>query len=423
MMKYLLFILTSLVTLNLSSQAGNDKNNEGNVTLTVTSIGLNKDEAIQNGLRNALSQTFGAFISSNTEILNDELIKDEIISVTSGNIENYNLVTEIKLKDETYSVTLSVTVSVNKLSSFIVSKGYEVEFNGNKYATNLKNMALNRANEIKVFEDLESVLDNEFNDAFSFLINSTSPVLVQSNDRSGIDIYEVTINCQSVPNDNFKRFIDYLTNTLNNLSMSSEELETLQSFKKPTFQVNFKGFSGNRKKMDGNTNGYYFRSPRGYYFFKLLQDKIILMANSAEISDGVNRFLLSNIKKGYSYQIYPTKVFQQVERSEGVSNINKLCSFIDRSYTNGGKFGAAFNFNGLKINKYGLVSTDLYARYNTKELQEIKSFTVKNGIKNPESIMSLEKKKKRNTIFWTSLGLFIYPVGPVIANSIWGSGY
>ena len=167
-MKYLLFILTSLIALNFNAQAATEKNNDGNVTLTVTSTGLNKDEAIQNGLRNALSQAFGAFISSNTEILNDELIKDEITSVTNGNIENYDLVTEIKLKDETYSVTLLVTVSVNKLSNFIVSKGYKVEFNGNKYAMNLKNIALNKSNEIKVFGHLKYVLDTEFNDAFSF---------------------------------------------------------------------------------------------------------------------------------------------------------------------------------------------------------------------------------------------------------------
>ena len=232
------------------------------------------------------------------------------------------------------------------------------------------------------------------------MINSTSPVLVQTKDKSGIDIYEVTINCQSIPNNNFKRFIDYLTNTLNNLSMSSEELETLQSFKKPTFQVNFKGFNGTLKKMDGNTNGYYFRSPQGYNFFKLLEDKIILMANSAEISDGVNRYLLSNIE---------TKTWREhtyLKKAEGLkmaSNIHKLCSFNDLSVrglnngykkkhlTNGGKFGATFNFNRLKINKYGLVSTDLYVRYyGIKELQEIESFTVKNGIKNPESIKSLE---------------------------------
>ena len=57
------------------------------VTLVVSGQGKSQDEAKQKALRSAIEQAFGAFISSKTEILNDNLVKDEIVSVANGNIQ------------------------------------------------------------------------------------------------------------------------------------------------------------------------------------------------------------------------------------------------------------------------------------------------------------------------------------------------
>ena len=46
------------------------------VSLIVTGEGATKEEATNNALRSAVEQAFGVFVSANTEILNDELIKD-----------------------------------------------------------------------------------------------------------------------------------------------------------------------------------------------------------------------------------------------------------------------------------------------------------------------------------------------------------
>lgn len=48
------------------------------VTLTVNGQGQTKEQATTNALRSAIEQTFGVFVSSNTQILNDDLVKDEI---------------------------------------------------------------------------------------------------------------------------------------------------------------------------------------------------------------------------------------------------------------------------------------------------------------------------------------------------------
>ena len=82
MKQSLLILLLTLSTLWCKAQM---------VTLVCNGEGATKDEATLNALRSALEQTYGTFVSSNTVIVNDKLIKDEIISLGRGNIQNYKV--------------------------------------------------------------------------------------------------------------------------------------------------------------------------------------------------------------------------------------------------------------------------------------------------------------------------------------------
>ena len=79
------------------------------VTLVVSADGATKTQAIDNALRSAIEQTFGTFVSANTEILNDELVMDEIATVSSGNIQKYKEIASVTLPNGKTSVTLNVT--------------------------------------------------------------------------------------------------------------------------------------------------------------------------------------------------------------------------------------------------------------------------------------------------------------------------
>lgn len=83
------------------------------VSLVVSADGATKSQAIDNALRSAIEQTYGTFVSANTQILNDELVKDEIATVSSGNIQKYKEVAAVTLPNGNTSVTLSVTVSLS----------------------------------------------------------------------------------------------------------------------------------------------------------------------------------------------------------------------------------------------------------------------------------------------------------------------
>lgn len=97
-------------------------------TLVVTGEGLTREAATTNALRSAIEQTYGVFVSANTEILNDELVRDEIATISSGNIQKYNEIACIDLPNGNKEVTLQATVSVSKLVSYAQSKGAECEF-------------------------------------------------------------------------------------------------------------------------------------------------------------------------------------------------------------------------------------------------------------------------------------------------------
>lgn len=193
-MKKLLLLLTLTFTINAYAQ--DDKT----VTLVVSGQGKTQDEAKQNALRSAIEQAFGTFISSKTEILNDNLVKDEIVSVANGNIQKFEIITEVQLPNGNYASTLKATVSIGKLTSFIESKGFSVEFKGSLLAFNLAQQKLMEESEIKCFENFIKIYSGFLNQIYDYKINSNGnpdasnqngiliPLVVEVKFNSNVDI-------------------------------------------------------------------------------------------------------------------------------------------------------------------------------------------------------------------------------------------
>ena len=127
---------------------------QNNVTLIVSADGSTKDEATKTALRSAIEQAYGTFVSANTTILNDELVKDEIVTISSGNIKEYKEIDSRQMPNGNMHVTLQATVSISKLVSYAQSKGVETEFAGATFAMNMKMKELNKQNELKALKNL-----------------------------------------------------------------------------------------------------------------------------------------------------------------------------------------------------------------------------------------------------------------------------
>jgi hypothetical protein len=233
------------------------------VTLSISGQGKTQDEAKQNALRNAIEQAFGTFISSNTEILNDELVKDEIVSVSNGNIQKFEIISEVKISEGEYSTTLKSTVSVSRLTSFAESKGVEVEFKGSLFSFNIKQQKFNKENEEKSIINLFSVVDKLSSNSFDYEISVSDPVLKAKSDP---EIYVVKSYISVFANNNFLTIPDLIYSTLDGLSLTKEEVIDYNNTGIPIY-----GIEVSTSKHSSGT--FYLRSKNSY------TNILVLLAN------------------------------------------------------------------------------------------------------------------------------------------------
>ena len=222
--------LIVIVLLNFSSVFSQD---DKTVTLTVSAQGATLSEAKQNALRDAIEQAFGTFISSNTEILDDELVKDEIVSVSNGNIQKFEILSEVQIENGEWSTTLKAVVSVTKLTSFCESKGISVEFKGSLFAFNVNQQILNEKNEIKAIEDVCQVIRNIADVSFDYSITASDPIsLDASNSKWRIPMY-----ISVYKNSNFDNIPKILYSTLKGISLSLEEAKNYVQLGKNVYPI------------------------------------------------------------------------------------------------------------------------------------------------------------------------------------------
>ena len=208
-MKRIVFIITLIFAATFVQAQVNE------VTLMVNGEGTTKNEATALALRSAIEQAFGTFVSANTEILNDEIIKDEIATVASGNIKSYNEISSVKT-DDGYNVSLQVVVSVGKLIEYSKSHGSSAEFAGKTFAMQMKLEQLNIDNEKKALHDMIRQLYLLLPDVFDYSIEVGNPVMISTE--------ECTIDCvvSLNTNANSKSFYDVIKKYLQGLSVDKD---------------------------------------------------------------------------------------------------------------------------------------------------------------------------------------------------------
>lgn len=144
------------------------------VELIVTGEGRTKDDATKTALRSAIEQAFGTFVSSNTNILNDELVKDEIVTVSSGNVKKYSILSENE-ENGKWNVTVQTTISIGGLVKYVQSKGAEAELAGAAFAMNVRMKELNEKNQETALRNLQTQLKELFLTSFDYEVEIGEP--------------------------------------------------------------------------------------------------------------------------------------------------------------------------------------------------------------------------------------------------------
>lgn len=205
MKKNIISLLLCLLSITLFAQ-----NND--VTLIVCGEGATKTDATQNALRSAIEQALGTFVSSNTEILNDSLVKDEIATVTSGNIKNYREIS-YSAGDNKCLVNLSVTVSPSNLINYVQSHGGQTELAGKAFAAQMKMEKLNIENEKKALNNMIRQLYLLLPDLFNYSIKVSNPKMISTEEG------EVDATVFIEGNKNTKNFYQIIKSNLSSLSV------------------------------------------------------------------------------------------------------------------------------------------------------------------------------------------------------------
>jgi len=230
--KFLLALLGLIIlTSNVYAQESNK-----DVTITASGSGATLEEAKQSALRSATEQAFGAFISSKTEVFNDQVVADQMSSVSSGNIKSYAVLNEDQFPDGRWGATIKAVVSVDKLTSFVQAKGIEIEIKGGLFALNIKQQLLNEQGEVEAVYAMVGLLHEPMQTAFDYTIKSGDPKSTDAESKNWEIPLEVTATC----NKNMEFCANYFRRTLVALSLTSAEAENYKSLNKQVFPVSFK---------------------------------------------------------------------------------------------------------------------------------------------------------------------------------------
>jgi hypothetical protein len=247
------------------------------VAIVTTGQGRSLEDAKLNALRTAVEQAFGAFISSKTEIINDELLDDEIVTITNGNIKEFTIVDQWSINQEQFIIVRSI-VSLSTLSNYLQYRGHnEISFNGNTFSYNIKLQKLNEDSEVTSLRHLCNTFLTQSESILDYKLIVSEPILYPGQTEN----YKVSIIVRIFCNVNHQEFLKRIEESLRNLSMTSEEIEEYKAIGKPVYKLTPLLISEKNYELDIlNKTPIYFRSKLSIDIFQAF----ILCANLNAIS-------------------------------------------------------------------------------------------------------------------------------------------
>jgi hypothetical protein len=317
------------------------------VNLTVNGFGKNVDEAKRNALRNACEQAFGVFISTKTEIKNDQVLSEDIISFSSGNIHAFNILLQSQLPDSTWALTLSVDVSLNSMVSFVKSKGVDSEFKGGLFALNIKQQNLREQNESRLIYDMIGLIHEYMQNAFDYIITSKEPRSLDNINKN----WEIPLEITATANKNSVFCASYFIDILKSLSLTSEEVKLYKNLNKSVFSI--------KVIYGSNKHDFYLRSKNSVNAIHTLLYNWEFYIRLFNVSSGFDEFSGMNDS---SRIVGATK--------HGFSNIKDFGSDASLNFLTLNETAATF----LLLDKKTLDQIEKISKYSIKPIDLLSSF-------------------------------------------------
>lgn len=192
------------------------------IKVTVIGSGATIEEAKENALRSALEQVSGVYFSAYTELINNKIIKDEIRSITSGNIIKYSVLSKNKI-DGKYFLTIKAIVSPNQFVDYIREKTNTTIFiDGDVYVANMKQKELDKKSENLAIQSLMEICENEIRKYYKYEVFSSSPS-TNSYGNNKVIVMEMHVTLKLKRK--FKRFRKYILENVKSFGIKRREID------------------------------------------------------------------------------------------------------------------------------------------------------------------------------------------------------
>lgn len=190
---------------------------DGEKKVIADGYGSTPDEALQNALRNAVEQAAGAYVSSITEIENDEIVKDEVLSLSHGFIKTHRKLSESKFDDE-YKVVAAAIIVEKQMLERLEASGLKVDYNAGGLVSKLKEWDRMKQDEYNMATALFDVHNmKDYGIIWDYNIRTDEPA------RNG-DTYTFTGTVSAKTNPNYTVEFYNLKNILSELALETREM-------------------------------------------------------------------------------------------------------------------------------------------------------------------------------------------------------
>lgn len=338
-------------------------------SIIVSENGVNREDAISKCLINSIELISLNYISSETFISNEKLIKESIKKISTGEILRYQILNEEKIDESNYEVTLKSNVRIDTLSSFFKSQGLDLIFDRSTFKYKINYQKNKENQEIKVLYDVIGKMCENFQKSFDYKLSTSTPVNSGLNDFDWRIPLNVSVTKNSIFTSNYK----FLINILKQLSIPDKELDDYKKYKKNIYNVSINSQSGD--------SIFYLRNRNSLRLIDLFFNNYLNYTSSFNIIsevDSLNGLNIYSESNNFYYLTNHEKTsYNDVNSRVKIEYSVPIISEYEKDYS---KFGDATPIKEIKLNN--LLEIDTLAKFKLnllvklEDLKKIKSFNI-----------------------------------------------
>ena len=126
-------------TVDIQKSEAESESGQGTVTVKARGVGIDKNAALKDAYRDAVEQAVGLYVDAESEVKNDELVKDQILTHSNAYIEKYEEL-GTKTVDGLVQVRIAATVKKRELAASLKKGSSSQTANKAQYTGDLKDI-------------------------------------------------------------------------------------------------------------------------------------------------------------------------------------------------------------------------------------------------------------------------------------------